>query len=45
MSKLVRSTIVSEVGLLINLMLLGNQEESVAFSWNYWIFYHSRRDR
>jgi hypothetical protein len=34
MSKVVRSTIVSEFSLLIKLMLLGNQQESVAFSWN-----------
>jgi len=34
MSKLVRSTIVSVVNLLITLMLLGNQQEIVAFSWN-----------
>jgi len=42
MSRLVRSTIVSVVNLLIKLMLLGNQQEIVAFSWNSWIFYHAR---
>jgi len=32
------STIVSVVSLLIKLMLLGNQQEIVACSWNSWIF-------
>ena len=32
------STIVSVVSLLIKLMLLGNQQEIVACSWNCWIF-------
>jgi len=45
MCKLVMSTIVGVVNLVIKLMLLGNQQEIVAFSWNSWIFYYPRTDR